>query len=226
MRTRTITFASALGTVIAVGAAHADTYVYEDTGQPSMYRYAWSEPRLESGIGVGLNLGGGVAGFTDQSVRNALNSNLAGLWDARLSLGTHIPLGLDVSYLGQAVDLASFRGTSNGTLIGTTVEAAVRFNLAPHMDVNPYIFAGAGWQHYDVMNARFATSDTGIANGEDIAEYPMGVGLSYRDISGLTFDLRGTFRAVPSSNLVADVGTTTHASLHWWEASGSLGYEF
>lgn len=213
----------ALGLVGATGTARAQPTAYEET--PGMSSYGWYEPRLQTGIGVGVILGGGISGFTDQSVRNQLSSSVAGMWEGRIAFGTHIPLGVEVAYLGQAVNLRTLDGIGNGTLLGTTVEGTLRINLMPHFLFNPYVFGGVGWQHYDVNDMRFATADTGIQSSEDIAEYPVGLGFAWRDPSGWTADLRGTFRAVPSSTLVRDPDGTT-ASLHWWEASAAVGYEF
>ncbi len=89
----------ALGVLGLARTASADPTYYETTAPPDapVDAYAWNEPRLQTGIGVGFIVGGGVAGFTDQSMRNALTSQVQGLWDARLSIGTHIPLGIDLS---------------------------------------------------------------------------------------------------------------------------------
>lgn len=214
--------------MLAARVASADPYVYDrDTpvDEPDPYSYGWNEPRLRSGIGVGVNIGGGVSGFTDQTMRNALTTSVLGLWEARASIGTHVPLGLDISYLGEAQNMRTFSGVANGTLVGTTVEAALRYNILPHFAWDPYIFAGVGWQNYELQNMAVATSDSGIKSSENLAEYPMGLGMAYRDLSGLTVDLRGTFRAAPSSTLVQDQNGV-FASAHSWEASGSIGYEF
>ena len=193
---------------------------------PGPYSYAWREPRLASGIGVGLTIGGGLTGFTDRTMRDTVSSNVGGLWDVRASIGTHIPIGLDLTYLGTAANVNTINGQSNGTLIGTTTEAALRWNILPHNDLTPYIFGGAGWQHYDVRDMKFAQSDTGMKSNDNVAEFPMGAGLSLRDVSGFTADLRGTFRATTDSTLVLDGVTNTYASLYSWEASAALGYEF
>ena len=194
---------------------------------PDRYSYAWSEPGLRSGIGVGFVLGGGITGFTDKTLRDTVSSDVGGLWDLRASIGTHIPIGLDVTYLGTAQNVATLQtGAANGTLIGTTVEGALRYNILPHNNVNPYAFAGIGWQRYDVQDMRFAHADTGLAQSDNIAEFPMGAGISYRDPTGLVIDARGTFRAATSSTLVIDPATRTYADLHSWEASAALGYEF
>jgi hypothetical protein len=194
--------------------------------RPGPTSYAWHDPGLASGIGVGFTVGGGVTGFTDRTMRETVSSNVGGLWDARASFGTHTPIGLDVSYLGSAAKVNTIAGAPNGTLVGTTVEAAVRYNILPHAVLNPYLFAGAGWQRYDVTDIRFAQSDTGMKTHDDVAEFPMGAGLGIRDAGGFNFDLRGTFRATTDSTLLLDGATGKYADLHAWEASAALGYEF
>jgi hypothetical protein len=223
MMKRLLSLTALLG-ALAAPAARADDYSYEEP--PSTYSYAWHDPRLASDIGVGFVVGGGLTGFTDRTMRDTMSSEVGGLWNFRATFGTHIPLGVDVAYVGTANDIKTFSGESNGTLIGTTVEAALRFNILPHYTWNPYIFAGAGWQRYDVNHMRFATSDTGFKTSDNLAEFPMGAGISFRDPSGFMFDLRGTFRAATNSTLVLNQGGTDYANLHTWEASGALGYEF
>jgi hypothetical protein len=193
--------------------------------RPDALSYAWYDPYLVSGIGVGFTVGGGLTGFTDRAMRDTVSSNVGGLWDARASFGTHIPIGLDVGYIGSAANINTIDGNANGTLVGTTVEAALRYNILPHNTFNPYIFAGAGWQHYDVTNMHFAQSDTGMAPHDNMAEFPMGAGFGVRDVSGFNFDVRGTFRATTDSTLLQE-SNGNYAQLHSWEASGSIGYEF
>jgi hypothetical protein len=188
------------------------------------FGYAWREPALGTGIGVSAILGGGVSGFTDKTMRST-TADVGGLWDLRVTLGSHIPLALDVSYLGTATNVRAMPAGQSATLIGTTAEAALRYNILPHYDWNPYVFAGAGWQHYDV------TGDTpqviGMATSDDLIEFPVGTGLAYRR-SGFVADLRGTFRATTEENLVLRNPATGSdpAPMHTWEASAALGYEF
>jgi hypothetical protein len=220
-----------VGGLVAARTARADDYVntdysYEETARPTAYSYAWNEPYLSTGIGVDIALGGGVSGFTDRIMRDTLDQNVAGLWDGRLSIGTHVPIGLDVSYIGTAGSLNALGGFSNGTLVGTTVEAALRWNILPHAMFNPYIFGGMGWTRYDVENMKFAEADTGMRAEDNVAEWPTGVGLSFRDPSGWNVDLRGTVRWTASSDLVSDPVSGKNAELTSWEASGGIGYEF
>jgi hypothetical protein len=206
-------------------AQYYDVDVDVEYEEPEMYSYAWSEPRLSSGIGIGVNIGGGVAGFTDGDMRDIVDTEVSGLWSARATIGTHIPLGLDLSYIGTAVDLDAPIGADSGTLIGTDFEAAARWNILPHYEFTPYLFVGAGWQHYEVSDAAFSTANDGLADSEDLAVFPMGIGFGYRDRNGITFDLRGTFRVAEESELVSDI-VADNVDLHTWDASGTLGYEF
>ena len=194
------------------------------------FSYAWSEPMLQSGIGVSTILGGGVTGFTDSTMRST-TSDIGGLWDLRVTIGSHLPLALDISYLGSATNINGLPSGDKGTLIGTTVEGALRYNLMPHFVWTPYVFAGAGWQRYDVTQASVNLSDSGMNSQDNLLEFPLGAGIAYR-MGGFVADLRGTFRATTEADLVLRNPTTLtptsndFAPMHTWEASAALGYEF
>src|SRR5262249_50375380 len=144
------------------------------------YGYAWSDPMLSSGIGVSVLLGGGITGFTEKAVRNR-TASVGGLWDLRVTIGSRIPLGLDVSYVGTATDINSgLLPGQSGTLIGTAVEGAVRWNILPHFTWNPYLFLGVGWQRYDVTGTHVTLAINGMNDSDNLVEFPMGAGLSYR----------------------------------------------
>jgi opacity protein-like surface antigen len=197
-----------------------NVYVNES---PGPYSYAWNEPGLRSGIGVGLQVGGGIAGFTSGSVRDTLSNDVEGMRSARAVIGTHIPIGLEVAYIGTAVDIDPLGAPESGTLIGTGVEGALRWNILPHYMFNPYLFAGVGWQRFDVRDVDFNVSDTGVQDKDNLAVYPVGGGLSFRD-NGLSLDLRGTFRAATDSDLVLQTGGDT-ADMHTWDVSAQIGFE-
>lgn len=193
---------------------------------PSAYGYAWHDNRLASDIGVAVTLGGGVSGFTDQAMRDTV-SNVGGAWNLRATFGSHTPLGLDVSYVGTASSLDALVGSQHGTLIGTTTEAALRFNVLPHHKIDPYGFAGIGWQRYDISGGTFTLSDSGVRETDDSIEVPLGVGVGLRDKSGFVLDAHGTLRIDNNANLVLDNATSTSfAPMHTWEVSAAAGYEF
>ena len=198
----------------------ADDYVHEG---PDLY--AWREPGLVTGFGLGVAVGAGVTGFTGQTMRDTVPGQVGGLWDVRVMLGTHLPLALKLGYLGEASNVSVF-GAPNGTLIGTTAEGDLRWNILPHLPFDPYIFGGVGYQRYDVQNERLSESDTGMRPNDNLVEFPMGVGASWRDTSGITVDLRGTYRQTIDENLITNSNGVGFANLSWWEASAALGYEF
>ncbi len=202
---------------------HAEEYEVAGDGN-DMYSYAWGDKRLVSRIGIGVSLDGGVGGFTDGDVSDTLLNRGQGVWGLRMTLGSHTPLGLDIGYVGTINSIDSL-ADSDADLVGTAVEAAVRWNILPHFQWCPYIFGGAGWQHYDIANATFSRADEGIEDSDDLAIFPMGAGISYRDRSGLTVDLRGTFRLAQSSGLIL-APSGDEVDLHTWGANASLGYEF
>jgi len=205
-----------------------------DTGSESTdtYGYAWTDEHLQSGIGVSAVLGGGVTGFTDKTMRNT-TSTAGGLWDLRVTLGSHVPLALDVSYLGSATNINGLPSGRNGTLIGTTFEGALRFNVLPHYAWDPYVFAGIGWQRYNVTQTNVTLSDNGMNSRDDLIDYPLGAGIAFRR-NGFIGDLRGTFRPTTNQDLVLKASSTTvqnptssdFAPMHSWEASAAVGYEF
>jgi opacity protein-like surface antigen len=209
---------AAAGLALVASTANADDYIYND--HPGMYR--WYEPELATGFGLGVQLGGGVNGFTGSTMRDAVTGGVGGLWDVRVIFGTHLPLAFEAAYLGQSAQISAF-GAPNGSLLGTTVEGDLRWNMVPHYVFTPYIFAGVGYQRYDVSGMPVA--DIGIASTDNLVEFPMGLGLSWRDPSGFTADLRGTYRQTTDSHLIQNPDGT-NANLSWWEASASVGYEF
>jgi hypothetical protein len=186
----------------------------------------WYAPSLASDIGIAATVGGGLTGFADRTMRSITTNNVGGLWDFHVALGTHIPIGVEVGYIGTASNMQSLGGISNGTLVGTAVEGDLRWNILWRAPFTPYVFAGLGWQHYSAVDNTLTTADSGMKNHDDVAEFPLGAGLSFRDASGFVFDVRGTYRATTSSTLLFDPRTNQYASLQSWEASAALGYEF
>ena len=209
----------------AAHAAYADAPVDVDVDvntEPGMYSYGWTDPRLMSGIGIGFQIGGGVSGFVDSDIRDRTNSDVGGNWAARATLGTHTPIGLDIQYTGSSTDLRSLSGindVNSPNLFTTTVEGALRWNVLPHYMVDPYVFGGAGWERLTI-NDEPTLAD--ITASEDIATFPVGAGVAWRDLSGLVLDARGTYRFTTDSTLL----TGNNVNFASWEASANLGYEF
>jgi hypothetical protein len=234
MRSNTQIFAlvACAATTLATGAASADDYLPSDPG-PSHKgsETVWSDPSMTSGIGVGVDVGGGVTGFVGSRLRNT-TSTLGGVWSIRAAFGTRIPLALEVGYTGSATAISGQIGPQTATLMGRTLESAIRYTVLPRATWSPYVFAGLGWQHYTIDDRSFELSDTGIRTADDLLVMPFGLGLDYR-VGAIVTDLRGTLRAASGANLVLDnpelalaTGQGTYAPMHSWETSLNVGYEF
>lgn len=183
--------------------------------------------QLRSEIGISTILGGGVTGFTEKAMRDLTTSNVGGLWDLRVTIGSHTPLALDIGYLGTAANVRALTNSQGGTLVGTTVEGALRFNFLPYDAWTPYAFVGVGWQRYDVTGGTFRLSDSGMNESDNSMVFPVGAGFSYRSQSGLVLDLRGTYRSNIEYGLVQTPGISAgYVPMHTWEASAAAGYEF
>lgn len=216
MKTRNLCWLVATVAVAGASPAYADDDDFDGDDD---------DDALASGVGIGVAVGGGVAGFTDDSLREA-SSSAGATWEVRFAFGTHIPIGIEAAYIGTSTELGDMDG---GSLMGTIVEGAARFNLAPSERWNPFLFVGAGWQRFDARNNALRPAASRVADEDNVLVFPMGLGLSYRDPSGLTVDARGTFRAAADSELFADdpmAEDVDFAEVHTWQASANVGYEF
>jgi len=212
--------------VIGVQLCAADSFPsdFEQPQPPTVdpYSYAWSDPRMPSSVGVGVMVGAGVTGFT-ADMRDLIDRTVGVLWDVRVTLGTHIPLGLELGYVGSAAKLQTLMNDFNGMLIGTTFEAALRWTILPHASGTPYVFAGVGWERFDVQNVQFRQADTNLSGSDSVGEFPIGAGVAYRHRDGWVGDVRATFRPTTKSSLLIEPNGTR---LDSWEASAAVGYEF
>jgi len=76
---------------------------------------------------------------------------------------------------------------------------ALRYNVLPHFPWNPYLFGGVGWQRYDVTQTDVMLSTSGLNDHDNLIEFPMGAGVSYR-----------------KNGLVADVGRCASRPIRTW----------
>jgi hypothetical protein len=197
-------------------------------GEPSL-SFSDDTPRFGAGItdiGVSAAVGAGISGYTGHVMRDTVTSNVANDWMVRAVIGTQIPLGVEVSYLGTTDDVNTASGSPNGTLLGTTFEAALHYNFRPHAALDPYVLAGVGWTHYGIHGAKVAQAMSGMPESDDVPEFPLGAGLALRDPSGFVFDVRAAFHATAGSELVTNPETGDKAPLYAWDAAATLGWEF
>jgi hypothetical protein len=176
-----------------------------------------------SGFGMAISAGGGVTGFTEKGSRNAADTGA--MWEARLTFGTRLPVGLDLAYVGSAQTLNVAGLSSNASAVGNGGEADLRLQWPKGM-FRPFAFGGIGWTHYSI--ARSSTTGTAILNGDDVGTVPFGAGIAIGKVNGLTFELRGTGRYAFDDQLFDNVyaGTGQSSRLHSWAVTARLGAEW
>lgn len=181
------------------------------------------EPFLER-YGVAFVLGGGVEGFTADSMRS--NTNDGGNWNARAIFGTRDWVGFEASYLGSAQSINALGLQGDALLIGNGVQGNLRLNLTKDAMVQPFAFAGAAWRHYNLQNDGINTS--AVNDTDDVLEIPMGVGLAYK-FEGFMIDARGEFRAAAGEDLMPSLSGDANderADMHRWGVNANIGYAF
>jgi len=173
-----------------------------------------------SKIGIEALVGGGAVGFIDSAVRNTVNTG--GSWDARLTFGSRLPIAIEGAYVGSAQNIDALGLSTNNHLIGNGVEGDLRLNFTTYK-VQPYIFGGAGWTHYQITNS--ATNTSSVLSSDDVGTIPLGAGISIRPGKAFLIDVRGTYRAVFNDTMFDRV-TNSNNSMQNWGALGRLGFEF
>jgi len=180
-------------------------------------------PFLER-YGVAFVLGGGVDGFTDDSMRSSTKDG--GSWDARAIFGTRDWVGFEAAYIGSAQSINALGLDNNALLVGNGVQGNLRLNLTKNQLVQPFAFAGAAWRHYNLQNQGINTSD--VRDSDDVLEIPVGVGLAYK-YEGFMIDARGEFRAAKGEDLMPSLSGLdgdSRAEMHRWGVNANIGYAF
>ena len=175
-------------------------------------------------IGMSVSAGGGVAGFTGDSLRDATNDG--GAWTVRAAIGTKSPVAFEGSYLGSAQGIDAFGLDNDAVLVGNGLQGALSLNITMDDPVQPFLYGGLAWTHYDITNADVNLSD--LQDNDDVLEIPLGIGIGGR-YEGLAFDLRGEFRIASEEDLVPSftVGEGSGAEdMHRYGVNATVGYEF
>ncbi|HEY0715741.1 MAG TPA: OmpA family protein [Polyangia bacterium] len=179
---------------------------------------------VRSRLGIEGMVGGGVIGFLDEQARDLTDPG--GNWEARLSVGTRLPVAVEAAYVGSAQNIQALGLDDDAVLVGSAAEAVARVNFTRQLRIQPYIFGGVGWQHYDLTNEDANTS--GVREDDDLFTIPAGLGVSFRLVRGLVLDIRGTIRTAFDEELMDApfAATGQDANLHTWDAGARLGWEF
>jgi hypothetical protein len=178
----------------------------------------------DSLLGFEISAGAGVTGFSDSDSNDLFGTG--GAWDLRIGLPTRSPISIEMAYVGMAQQIDGLVGTDN-TLLGNGVEADLRLNLGLFL-VQPSLFGGAGWMHYDVIGDDFPQLRA-LSSDDEVFTVPTGIGLSLRAV-GAVFDVRGTYRFAFDDEILAadadDIDLDGEPQLDSWSALGRIGVEF
>ena len=182
-----------------------------------------SPRRPPSRIGIEATVGAGPIGFIDEAARSATQTGAA--WDARMMFGSRLPIAIEGAYVGSVQNIEALGLSTNSLLLGNGLEGTLRVNLT-RARVQPYLFGGVGWTHYQLTNAQTNTSSLRV--DDDVGTVPLGAGLSARLGTLFILDIRGTYRATFSDQLFQAQALNTGGSnsMQTWNAAGRVGFEF
>lgn len=175
-------------------------------------------------LGTELALGGGVTGFLDGDTTDV--TSVGGMWDVRVAFGTKQYAALEIAYVGSAHDVDADELDPDADLLGGALEVVARGTFFPDEELQPYAFAGVGWQHYDVVNEDFNRSI--IDENIDAAVFPLGLGLAFKAApTGFFVDGRVSFRLTAGNELFREErNLSERANLHTWAAIVRFGWQF
>ncbi|HSK03446.1 MAG TPA: hypothetical protein VK932_19475 [Kofleriaceae bacterium] len=178
-----------------------------------------------SRVGFSLSLGGGVAHFTDDQMRDT--TGIGGTWALRAAIGTKTPFGVEASYIGSAQEIDALGIASDAVLVSNGLQGALRLNAAIGAPVTPFLFGGAAWRRYSLANTNVNTS--AISDKDDLFEIPVGLGIG-GSFLGLGFDIRGELRYAFAEDMVPEFeagrDTGGNADMHSWGVNATLGFGF
>lgn len=184
----------------------------QESGQP-----AEGEPaNMLTPFGMAFTVGGGVSDFVRDQIRDFTQTG--GGWEARYVLGTRTHLGAEAAYTASLNGLDTLGVDDNAMLMSNGGEAMLRANILTGA-WQPYLLAGVGWRHYNVVNTDTNTSD--VSETDDAMTIPMAVGVSYR-YSRIVGDLRAAYR--PS--FFDDISAVAAQPLDSAALSLNIGFEF
>jgi hypothetical protein len=171
-------------------------------------------------VGIEATVGGGAIGFIDEGARAVAGTG--GSWDARLLFGSRLPIAVEGAYVGSAQSIDALGLASNSVLLGNGFEGTLRVNLTSGR-IQPYLFGGAGFTHYQLSNTSNNTSS--VRADDDVGTVPLGAGITGRLGGSFIADVRGTYRATFDDDMLRATAASNN-SMQSWNASARIGFEF
>jgi hypothetical protein len=176
-----------------------------------------------SKIGIEAAVGLGAVGFINDGAQNVTGTGEQ--WDARLTFGSRSYVAVEAAYVGSIQSIDALGLDAGARLLGNGAEGTLRLNFT-RARIQPYVFGGAGWTHYQLNNT--PTINTDVKGSDDIGTVPLGGGISARLGKSFLVDVRGGYRYTYNEDLLtaAMASTGQSASLQSWNVGGRLGFEF
>ncbi|MFL5303643.1 MAG: OmpA family protein [Polyangia bacterium] len=174
-----------------------------------------------SSVGFALLVGGGYTDFTSQRLRDTTSAG--GDWAVRLAIGTHSIIGFEGAYVGSARSIQPLGLSTNADLVSSGGQGALRLNIPivrGDMLIEPYGFAGLGYQHYWITNYNRSTLSD-LSASDNVMTVPVGGGIAFAH-RALMVDLRGSWVPTYYNNLLASSG----GNLNTWGVNGNIGVAF
>jgi hypothetical protein len=125
--------------------------------------------------------------------------------------------------VGSAQGIDAIGVDQNAVVMGNGVEGNLRFNFTRGALIQPYLFAGLGWTHYNVTNTDVATA--AIDDEDDVLHIPGGAGVTLRFGERMVFDLRATLRGAAGDGMF-DGGAEQNDGLENWSSTAQVGFAF
>jgi hypothetical protein len=173
-------------------------------------------------IGLDLLAGGGVTGFVRDHTNDV--TEVGGMWSARVVGGARQFLGFEAAYVGTAQGIDAIGLDSNAVLLGNGVEGNLRLNFLRDRLIQPYIFAGLGWTHYEVSNSDVETA--AVEEADDVMHIPAGAGLTVRVARRVALDVRGMFRGAVDDGMFHAPAGDEDDGLESLSGTAQLGFTF
>lgn len=170
-------------------------------------------------IGITLTAGGSVTNFVDSNANSF--TDLGGGWNVRVGILTRFLLNLELQYVGSAQQINAVGLDNDAILLSNGGEANLRLNIFPGM-VQPYVFGGIGYRHFNITNT--ATNTSSLQTTDDLGMVPVGGGIMVR-IGAFILDARGVFRWAFDDQMLVKPGDEG-LGMSTWAATLNAGAEF
>jgi hypothetical protein len=168
---------------------------------------------------ISLTTGAGPANYFGSG--NTTNMEVGAVWDARVTVGAHSIMALEAGYVGGINNIDNVGDNGNrGHVSSQGFDTDFRLQLPTY--VQPYIFAGVGYNHMSVHTDGNPTLASLRSTGDDQVTIPAGAGLTGYLGKHATLDLRGTYKLIPDNEVTA----FNTSALHQWVAQARVGYTF